>query len=641
MATRKRRKEMNNGGSTQKKKDKRLQLEREEKAEQRRIDNENCQREREEKAEQRRTEEERLQRETEERWTWEERKWIMEKEQRDAKARIEQGKEERAEEERQQMYAREKEREAKLEIEREERDRKERVRTEEQQSKPARLQRAAKKLEKIIPKMTALDIDMPIYFKTIEGYFRDFQIDEDLKIPLLLPHMNDKARRVVSAVNDDERGDYIEVKKLLLQAFQLTPRTYKTRFIEAKRDDNETWIQFANRLDCIFSYYLESRNVSTLTQLRQLMVSDKLKETMGTKLKEHILSKEGATWLAPNEVASAADLYIANIGDYKPTSGKAKITTSTYSSPRHIKAEGDADTLNSAPQNLASSDSRWKNYQGRAARGSYSNQKTKNEWGRSSIPRPDMKCFRCGGPHLARNCGVERRVNRVTLTESQEYDENDIRDGHIFDRMDSRAGESSPTGATQLYKNINAVSTIITDENEQVVWNQPTKTNQAVGTEVATFKVSVEGALATRDVWIELKDTHINCIVDSGADITVLRSDLVPKGLEEPRGRIRLRGAFGQVAEANILTLPMRLVTPDANQDAQTEVATLITVASTPMLDTGLQCLLTTGDLALLRQHEECVWKDNQEAQQEEIRDGIQNDMDLGVRVITNEEDVN
>ena len=146
----------------------------------------------------------------------EEQRIISDREEREARAQRDIEREERLEQERREEIRR--------------RDRKEQEQEAERRSKPSRLQRAAKKLEKIIPKMNHEDMDVPIYFRTVEGYFRDFGIEEDLRVAILLPHMNEKARRITSMLSDVQRANYEGVKNTLLQAFKMTPRTLQGSF---------------------------------------------------------------------------------------------------------------------------------------------------------------------------------------------------------------------------------------------------------------------------------------------------------------------------------------------------------------------------------------------------------------------------
>ena len=56
---------------------------------------------------------------------------------------------------------------------------KERLKREEQQKKSERLRRASKKMEKILPKMTTDGLEIPMYFKTVENYFHEFEVEDD------------------------------------------------------------------------------------------------------------------------------------------------------------------------------------------------------------------------------------------------------------------------------------------------------------------------------------------------------------------------------------------------------------------------------------------------------------------------------
>ena len=247
-----------------------------------------------------------------------------------------QEREERKEQEKQEMLER-KEQEA-----REREERREREKQEEQQKKPVRLRLASKKLEKILPKMSSEINDIPMYFRIVENYFEEFEIDNDLKIALLLPNLTEKARRVITRLSTEQRENYEEVKHQILREFKMTPRGYRTQFIETVKENGETWTQFASRLDNIFTYYVEGREVTTLKQLQQLMVADKMKDAMYYKLKEYILSKEGDGWLTPRGLAEAADVYIANVGEYH---GGARNRKAQYETP------GDKAENNSFAQN--------------------------------------------------------------------------------------------------------------------------------------------------------------------------------------------------------------------------------------------------------------------------------------------------
>ena len=60
--------------------------------------------------------------------------------------------------------------------------------------------------------MTTDGLEVPIYYKTVENYFREFEVEDDLKIALLLPSMNENARKVIIRLDATQRENYEEVK---------------------------------------------------------------------------------------------------------------------------------------------------------------------------------------------------------------------------------------------------------------------------------------------------------------------------------------------------------------------------------------------------------------------------------------------
>ena len=82
---------------------------------------------------------------------------------------------------------------------------------------------------------------------------------------------------------------------------------------------------------------------------------------------------------------------------------------------------------------------------------------------------------------------------------------------------------------------------------------------------ILALKVSVCGKSNLKEVAIKVQDVRVKCVVDS--DIAVLHRSLLPECFKEPAGKIRLKGAFGQVKEADVLTLPMNLDDPETKDE--------------------------------------------------------------------------
>lgn len=101
---------------------------------------------------------------------------------------------------------------------------------------------------------------------------------------------------------------------LILKQFQLTPRKCLSNFKNVLRHPSEFHVQFASRLTATFDYYCRLREVGDFKELCDLMVSDKLYETLDFKTREHIGIWEGQTWFKPNELGRECDLFYSSRG---------------------------------------------------------------------------------------------------------------------------------------------------------------------------------------------------------------------------------------------------------------------------------------------------------------------------------------
>ena len=67
----------------------------------------------------------------------------------------------------------------------------------------------------------------------------------------------------------------------LLREFKLRAEQYRDTFRTAIKSAEETYTLFGSRVKNLFLYYLDSRKVTTKDQVVDLLVSDRIKETLG------------------------------------------------------------------------------------------------------------------------------------------------------------------------------------------------------------------------------------------------------------------------------------------------------------------------------------------------------------------------
>ncbi|GFW03247.1 retrovirus-related Pol polyprotein from transposon opus [Trichonephila clavipes] len=113
---------------------------------------------------------------------------------------------------------------------------------------------------------------------------------------------------------------------------------------------SETYIQFAARLTANFQYYCSLRKVNSFESLCDLLISDKLFETLNKETATHIGIREAEDWFRPIDLAKECDIYISSrSGSRKETPIACGYTEDPFKNrPRNYKPK----IRDSYPQNL-------------------------------------------------------------------------------------------------------------------------------------------------------------------------------------------------------------------------------------------------------------------------------------------------
>jgi len=163
---------------------------------------------------------------------------------------------------------------------------------------------------KSLPSMPADPIDLTAFFQNVETMFVNYDVPRDVKVALLRSCLSDKARLLLSRIDSVYSNDYNAVKKYILDQYHLSPQMYRSRFVNAEKQPDETYTLFCNRVKTLFDYYVNSRKVTTLAQLISLMVADRVKGTLSEGCLRHVLaieSNDAKGWLECEKLADAID----------------------------------------------------------------------------------------------------------------------------------------------------------------------------------------------------------------------------------------------------------------------------------------------------------------------------------------------
>ncbi|GFX81155.1 hypothetical protein TNCV_1911471 [Trichonephila clavipes] len=181
-------------------------------------------------------------------------------------------------------------------------------------------------IENMIKSIKTLSLPVPtrsenfnLFFQSLERAFLTKKINDEYKSEILINLLGERAHNVLLYIKKEELNDYEKQKSIVLREFQLTPRECLNSFKNAVKSSGETYIQFAARLTANFQYYCSLRKVNSFESLCDLIISDKLFETLNKETATHIGIREAEYWFRPIELAKECDIYISSrSGSHSP-----------------------------------------------------------------------------------------------------------------------------------------------------------------------------------------------------------------------------------------------------------------------------------------------------------------------------------
>ncbi|GFX79499.1 integrase catalytic domain-containing protein [Trichonephila clavipes] len=173
-------------------------------------------------------------------------------------------------------------------------------------------------IENMIKSIRTLSLPVPtrsenfnLFFQSLERAFLTKKINDEYKSEILINFLGERAH-VLLYIKKEELNDYEKLKSIVLRELQLTPRECLNSFKNAVKSSGETYIQFAARLTANFQYYCSLRKVNSFESLCDLIISDKLFETLSKETATHIGIREAEDWFRPIDLAKECDIYISS-----------------------------------------------------------------------------------------------------------------------------------------------------------------------------------------------------------------------------------------------------------------------------------------------------------------------------------------
>ncbi|GFW38544.1 retrovirus-related Pol polyprotein from transposon opus [Trichonephila clavipes] len=347
--------------------------------------------------------------------------------------------------------------------------------------------------EKIQQQREFEDGDIVLFLTLFERQAKRIRVEKTNWVSALLARMPPDITQLIARESEDKFDNYDYIKGVLLKRFKMSPETFRQKFMKHQHIPARSWRDFVFESTSYFEECLDGMEVRDFKSLKDLIITDQLKKRVPGEIREHFVD-EWAKFYEPSVLADKLDGYESVRSSVKKTSQPEMSLSNTSDSRSNIKKEH------------------------AIIKNDIQSQRYKLSF-KQEPKQPTFKptCYSCGRVgHTSRVCHAKNHK------------------------------KTSPT------RQINAVET-----NERF---------QEQSSAILTAKVAIPVySPAKEDEKIdELQFVHIKCgneilkaVIDTGAQISVVRADVVEGQSVDSGGTIQIMSAFGEreVTELKIFNL--------------------------------------------------------------------------------------
>ncbi|UYV77850.1 hypothetical protein LAZ67_15002575, partial [Cordylochernes scorpioides] len=163
-------------------------------------------------------------------------------------------------------------------------------------------------IRKLMPKYESKDNDLSFYLILFERQAKRLGLDEDQWAFSLLGLLPYEMTQLIARETEEQSGDYRFVKRLLLKRYKLSPEQFRQKFEKHERSQKGSWRDFAFELRGYFNEWIEGMNVENFDALKDLSVTNQLKEKVPNVLRNHLID-DWTKLNNPDELADKLDEY--------------------------------------------------------------------------------------------------------------------------------------------------------------------------------------------------------------------------------------------------------------------------------------------------------------------------------------------
>jgi len=133
---------------------------------------------------------------------------------------------------------------------------------------------------------------------------------KNIQAKLILPKLNDRSRSLLTKIPKEYLDDYRQMKDYLLREFKLTAKQCRDSLWSATKRPEANYKLFGARVKTVFLYHLDNRKAKSRDDVVDLLVADRVKQTLSESRLRHVLSDEGTDWFKPDKLVDVIDTYV-------------------------------------------------------------------------------------------------------------------------------------------------------------------------------------------------------------------------------------------------------------------------------------------------------------------------------------------
>ena len=165
-------------------------------------------------------------------------------------------------------------------------------------------------LKHALPRMPIDHAELPFYLESVTRLFHMYEVPLDIQARLLIPLLTPQAKTLVGRLPEEKLKSFADICIFLLAEFKITPRELRNRFVSATKKSEETFTLYTSRLKNLLEYYIRSKKVTDFESLLDLVVADKLKDSLYPGAYAYVVGIEREQTFGSAELATLVDTYV-------------------------------------------------------------------------------------------------------------------------------------------------------------------------------------------------------------------------------------------------------------------------------------------------------------------------------------------